>query len=113
MCKREMANNGTGGCITCPFAYTDDSEQAQNYGCLPCEYDIIKMKEETGHNWACHYDETVMCGGFITEVKRRRPDLDLTKGGLISYDTWYKEGQDVAIKEAEEKLNEKISNIRV
>ncbi|UNA01634.1 DNA polymerase [Bacillus phage vB_BcgM] len=106
MCKREMANNGTGGCITCPFAYTDDSEQAQNYGCLPTEYDIIKMKEDTGHNWACHYDDTVMCGGFITEVKRRRQDLDLTKGGLISYDTWYHKGQEEAIREAEEKLNE-------
>lgn len=64
----------------------------QNYGCLPCEYDIIKMKGETGHNWACHYDETVMCGGFARHVKKNIPDLDLTKGGVISYDTWYREG---------------------
>lgn len=92
---------GSGGCDTCPFSYGEAAEQVQNYGCLPDRKDILVMKEESGHNWACHGDETVLCGGYARYLKKNRPDLDPYKGNLISYDTWYRYGKDAAMMEAE------------
>lgn len=93
----ERSYCGSGGCIDCPFSYSEEAEIVQNYGCLPDRVDIIRMKEGSNQNWACHADETVMCGGYANYVKKYRPDLNLKEGNLISYDVWYKEGEDVAI----------------
>ncbi|MED1125288.1 hypothetical protein [Bacillus atrophaeus] len=95
-------------CTTCPFAFTDESEMVQNYGCLPTPYDIIQMKRKTGHNWGCHSNEKIKCHGFEAHVKEAQQkkymddmsDIDLSKGGIISYETWYHKGEDSAIKEA-------------
>lgn len=95
---------GSGGCLTCPFSCSMEAEQVQNYGCLPDRFQIIKMKEESGHNWSCHSDANVVCGGLAKYITKERPDLNL-KGGLIDYDDWYKLGQDEAIQIAEEKYN--------
>ena len=91
---------GSGGCVTCPFSSNDQAAEVQKYGCLPEPVDIVRMKRESGHNWACHGDESVMCGGFARYVTRRHPDLDLKQGGLISYTTWYREGEAAALREA-------------
>lgn len=106
-------------CITCPFAFTDESEQAQNYGCLPTPLDIIRMKRESGHNWACHHNENQKCKGFEDFVKYNQEsefsvdkmkDIDTSTGNLISYETWCHEGPEAAIKEADErgKQNENL-----
>lgn len=104
--KREMACNGTGGCMTCPFAVTDESEQVQNYGCLPEPYQIIDMKKKSGHNWACHDDETVVCGGLAKRLKDDFPSLSIKEGNLISYDTWYFKGEKEALEEADKRGGE-------
>jgi hypothetical protein len=96
----ERSPCGSGGCMTCPFSYNDESEQIQNYGCLPDVPHIIKMKEESGHNWACHGDNTVLCGGFANHLKERRLDLDIKTGGLIDYEVWAQEGPEVAMERA-------------
>jgi hypothetical protein len=95
---------GSGGCITCPFSCSDEAEQVQNYGCLPDAHDIIQMKKESGQNWSCHSDATVLCGGFAMRVKESHPELDIRVGGLISYEIWYHKGQDVAIEEARQSV---------
>lgn len=51
-------------CECCPFAFTDASGQVQNNECLLSPYDIIQMKWKSGHNWACHSNEKVICKGF-------------------------------------------------
>lgn len=96
----ERSPCGSGGCITCPFSFSEEAEMVQNYGCLPDRFDIIRMKEKSGHNWACHGDETVLCGGFARYVMDRRPDLNIKEGKLISYKIWYHEGEEAAIEKA-------------
>lgn len=102
-----------GACLSCPFACTEESEQAQNYGCLPEPRDILKMKKETNQNWACHSNEKRMCQGFKTFVEESNSNpmhyssvdcstFDLSQGGLISYDVWYQEGEEEAIRRAKE-----------
>lgn len=100
MNKIERSPCGSGGCITCPFSYSHEAQQVQNYGCLPDKADIVRMKEESGHNWACHYDDSKPCGGLAKHLKDHRPDLDIKEGSLISYEVWYNEGEEVAITKA-------------
>jgi len=93
-------------CKHCPFAFTNASEEVQNYGCLPSPYEIIQMKRNTGHNWACHSNENSICMGFADHVKwekenvGRWKEIDTSKGNLISYETWFHEGEEAAIKKA-------------
>lgn len=103
-------------CVTCPFAFTDASEEVQNYGCLPEPRDIIRMKRESGHNWGCHYTDDVKCKGFTEHVEwmgKFEPnkhldtlsDIDTSVGGVISYEDWCHKGEAEAIKRAEERYN--------
>ncbi|MDV5127001.1 MULTISPECIES: hypothetical protein [Bacillus amyloliquefaciens group] len=112
----ERSYCGSGGCMSCPFSHSDEAEMVQNYGCLPTPQQIVEMKEKSGHNWACHSDETVLCGGFAKYIKRNRPDLNINEGQLISYETWGHEGEAKAIQEANTKelrqAQEKISRLR-
>ncbi len=91
----------TGQCNSCPFAMTDESEYVQNLGCLPDPGHLIDMKRESGHNWACHGDETKICSGFANHVRENNPELDTTTGNLISYETWYHKGPEAAMSEAD------------
>jgi hypothetical protein len=94
----------TKACRTCPFNF--DSEEAammQNYGCLPEPKDIVRMKEESGHNWGCHYNEKCVCRGLTEYVEEHRPDLDMKQGGVISYETWCHEGEEAALEEVNKK----------
>lgn len=94
---------GSGGCFTCPFSETDEAIQLYNLACLPSQYDIIKIKEKSGHNWECHSDKKVLCGGYARFIQEYRPDLSVKTGNLISFDTWYHNGEETAIQEADAK----------
>lgn len=91
-------------CTHCPFAFTDKSEEVQNYGCLPTPWDVIEMKRKSGHNWSCHSNDKKICSGFVEFVKEypnnKYSDIDTSVGGLISYETWYHEGEEEAIRKA-------------
>jgi hypothetical protein len=57
-------------CPGCPFDFcSEDSERAQNYGCLPSPYEILTDMKKTGKNWACHDNPKKICRGLASFIK--------------------------------------------
>jgi len=54
---------------TCPFAHTEESDIASNYGCLPTIMEIRNMRVNHGRTWACHDEPTKACTGAIIWLK--------------------------------------------
>ncbi len=91
-------------CTTCPFSEREEAVQAQNYGCLPTGGDIVRMKRQSGHNWACHSSKTgnlKICKGLCEHIRDEGLNLDTQSGGLISYEIWYHQGEAEALAAAE------------
>jgi len=85
---------------SCPWAFTEESEQVQNYGCLPTPQDTIVMYLR-GNSWACHSDQTRPCIGAIKRLK----ELELYEGikPLLTLDDQF----NLNISEEERKLLKK------
>lgn len=66
-----MACNLNSSECACPFTFTDMSEQAQNYGCLPSPYEIVQMRVNHNKTWACHDEPTVPCIGALEYLKEK------------------------------------------
>jgi len=76
---------------SCPFAYTDESEMAQNYGCLPSGFEIINMRVKHGKTWACHSDDTKPCIGGIQALKEKGLEYKVIDMKLVTLkDDWSK-----------------------
>jgi hypothetical protein len=71
-------------CNSCPFndGLTQEASYVQNMGCLPSSYDIINLKKETGHNWACHSNNEKICSGLKETNKEKNLGLNMKSGGL-------------------------------
>lgn len=54
---------------SCPFAFTEESEMIQNYGCLPTPGEIITMRVKHDKTWACHSNPAVPCKGALHHLK--------------------------------------------
>lgn len=103
-------NVSCGECETCPFAFTDESEMVQNYGCLPTIGDIADMNNTYDVNWACHHDDKKVCSGLAKAFgdeylgklfTREKFDKNLP---LVSYEEWYEHGEEKAIELARERV---------
>ena len=68
----------------CPFSFTDASEQAQNYGCLPTPYQILEMKVHHGKTWACHSNPDQPCLGATKYFKEKGLIAKVTDKELLT-----------------------------
>ena len=83
MCDHECKTD------TCPFAFTDQSEKIQNYGCLPTPYEIRNMRVIHGKTWACHSDPHKPCVGAIEWLhKNGLPYTVIDKNLVTEKDQW-------------------------
>jgi hypothetical protein len=80
---------GCDGCLTCPFSVNEWAEQAQNYGCLPTNIQILDMARAAGRPWGCHYDESRVCKGYASVAKLIGFPVS---GAPLSYSAWYHDG---------------------
>lgn len=78
-------------CYACPFAFTAESEQAQNYGCLPTLYEAMEL-QRSGINWCCHEDETKPCAGQVVFCHEENIPYD-KNATLANYTKWYQTGE--------------------
>lgn len=71
----------------CPFAFTEQSETVQNYGCLPEPMHIIDMRVQHGKTWACHEDNTKPCRGAINHLKKLNLPCEVIDKDLVTEHT--------------------------
>jgi len=77
-------------CDTCPFAFTDESEMAQNYGCLPTPHDIVHMRVEHGKTWACHDESERPCIGGIRHLAKHALPYSVVRPLVTERDDWHR-----------------------
>jgi len=75
--ERETCKKGK-PCKGCPFndGITEEATDAQNLGCLPSAYDILKILSDSGKHWACHGHSDLTCGGLIQHFSQKAIIID-------------------------------------
>jgi hypothetical protein len=85
--KQEIIDMSCKDCSTtggCPFSFTQESEQIQNYGCLPTPHDIIVMRIDYGKTWACHENQTKPCLGAINFLNEHNLESKIIDSELVT-----------------------------
>lgn len=75
---------------SCPFNFfSEESNQAQNYGCLPTPLDIVHMRVEHNKTWECHSMAGKPCLGGINYLKTKKlPHAVVDKKLLTLDEAW-------------------------
>lgn len=75
-------------CSSCPFNYTEQSEYAQNTGCLPSKKDILQLKDDKNENWACHSYNKRICVGLSQHRNTNTGPLHLQPCSNSDFISW-------------------------
>lgn len=78
-------------CQACPFAMTEESEYANNLGCLPSVYDIFQLMRKHNSNWSCHEDDKKLCSGYIATC--RDENIKFKHKPIFGARTWLETGE--------------------
>lgn len=74
---------------SCPFAHTTQSDEVQNFGCLPTPYEIIDMRVNHGKTWACHSNPKKPCLGGLRHLRDHGLPYRVLDPNLVSeQDPW-------------------------
>jgi hypothetical protein len=74
---------------SCPFAFTEESERIQNYGCLPTPREIMDMRIKHGKTWACHSNPEKPCLGALEYLKHYNHPYKVIDSKLVTeQDDW-------------------------
>ena len=85
MCRKHCSTKGS-----CPFSFSDDSETAQNWGCLPAPYDIVQMRVQHGKTWACHEHPDKPCLGALRFMKQKGIECTIIDNELVTEESdWH------------------------
>lgn len=71
-------------CNGCPWSDTPESEQAQNYGCLPTANDMVRLNA-SGSALSCHENDGAICRGLAAHIK----DSGAKLGKIKKHTDWY------------------------
>lgn len=105
MCRKHCSTEGA-----CPFAFSEESEIVQNYGCLPTPMQIMQMRVQHGKTWACHGEPTKPCLGALRFMKQKQIDCTVIDNELVTEDSdWHLLCDEN--KEAYEWLDKKIKQL--
>lgn len=101
MCNKE--------CSGCPFAFSEESEKIQDYGCLPTHIEIVRMRVDFGKTWACHADPKKPCAGAIAHLKEKGLPYQMIDKTLATEQSDFLVGFGALLR-AEEKLKQAEEN---
>ena len=71
---------------SCPFSFTDKSDQICGAGCLPDPWEIIKMRVKHGKTWACHSNTKKPCRGAQEYLKSEGLPYKVIDPKLVTLD---------------------------
>lgn len=86
-------------CEACPFALTEVSEMAQNYGCLPGPGDILALMTKLGANWSCHEQDGKLCAGYVAVC--RDEGIPFREKPLFRTETYLRTGEELLMCDGE------------
>ena len=96
------------GCNGCPFNFfSEESNYAQNMGCLPTPYEVKEIYDQLDGVWGCHETSEEdgnlkPCIGFINWMKEKGTLIKVKGKQIVDYSRWYRDPEYFKTKNLQE-----------